>query len=80
MIWINDRFSFDKVFKVLLQNGFSHEETKDFIMNNYLLSALVFQERIENLFYMNISCIENISSDLLELRNEIFNKIFLNQN
>lgn len=80
MIWINDRFSFDKVFRMLLQNGFSHENAKDFLMNNYSLSALVFQERIESKFYLKISCYENNSSDLVELRNEVFNEIFLNKN
>jgi hypothetical protein len=80
MIWINDRFTFDKVFKMLLQRGFSHEKAKDFLMNNYSLSALAFQERIENKFYMNISCDENNSSDLVELRKEVFNNFFINKN
>ena len=80
MIWINDRFTFDKVFRMLLQDGFSHENAKDFLMNNYSLSVLAFQERIENKFYMNISCDENNSSDLVELKNEVFNEIFLNKN
>lgn len=80
MIWINDRFSFDKAFRMLLLDGFSHEEAKDFLMCNYALSALTFQERIENGFYLKISSDENISSDLMKMRNEVFNEVFLNKN
>ena len=72
MNWINDRFTFDNRFRMLLQDEFSHEAAKDFIINNYSLSALVFQERIENKFYKKISCSEKISRDLLELRKEIY--------
>ena len=80
MFWINDRFSFDKVFRILLKDGFSQEDAKDYLMYNYSLSALTFQERIENKFYLKISCDENISSDLAELRNEVFNEVFLSKN
>lgn len=47
MISINDRFTFDKVFRMLLQDGFSHENAKEFLIYNYSLSALTFQEGIE---------------------------------
>jgi len=61
-----DRFSFDNFFRLLLNNDF------DFIICNCSLSALVFQERIYNKYYLNISTEETISDDLLELRNQIF--------
>lgn len=80
MVFINDRFSFDKVFRNLLQDEFSHEDAKDYILDNYLLSALVFQERIENNFYLNISYKEKNSSDLVGLINEVFNERFVNKN
>lgn len=80
MNWINDRFTFDNVFRWLLQNGFSEEDAKNFLLNNYSLSALVFQERIENGFYKNIAFNENISADLLEFKMKIFNDVFLCKN
>jgi hypothetical protein len=78
--WRNDRFTFDNKFRYLLKNKFSNEEAKEFLMNNYSLSALVFQERIENEFYKNILPSEIISKDLLELKNEIVKNNFLNKN
>jgi hypothetical protein len=80
MIWINDRFSFDEVFRLLLLMGFSHESAKNYLINNYSLSAIAFQERIENKSYMNISSNEYISTDLMKLKKEVFNEIFLNNN
>ncbi len=50
-----DRFSFDKFFRLLLNNDFEHEEALYFILGNCLLSTLVFQERIYNKYYLNIS-------------------------
>ena len=66
---INDRFTFDDLFRLLLRSGFTHREAKDVILINCSLSALVFQTRIENRYYLKIS--EQLSKDLLELRNEI---------
>ncbi len=76
---INDRFTFDKLFRELIYNEYSFEEAKEFIMNNYSLSILVFQERIENGFYKNISLCEE-SKDLMELRNSIYSNFFQNKN
>ena len=71
---INDRFSFDKIFRSLLEEGYSHEEAKEEIMIVYSLSTLVFQERIENESYFNISTNKEME-DLKELKNEAYNKI-----
>ena len=76
---INDRFTFDNLFRKLLQENYSIEEAKDFLVNHYSLSALVFQERIENEFYKKISLFED-SKDLLELKNEIYSTFYLNKN
>jgi len=69
-----DRFTFDKIFRKLLLNDYSHEEAKDIILNNCSLSSLVLQERIYNSYYKRINIEEKISADLLKLKNEIFNQ------
>jgi hypothetical protein len=68
---IYDRFSFDNLFRLLLNNEFE-EEALDFILCNCSLSALVFQERIYNKYYLKISTEDTISDDLVALRNRIF--------
>ncbi len=72
---INDRFTFDDLFRMSLHTGFSHEETKNIILNNCSLSAIVFQERIENKSYLKMS--DEISSDLIELYGDMRNKKLL---
>ena len=69
-----DRFTFDKIFRLLLSQDFDTEDAKDMILSHCQLSALVFQERIENGFYRKISTAEEISSDLLELINDTYKK------
>ena len=72
---INDRFTFDGLFRWLLRLGYDHEECKETILANCSLSPLVFQERIENEYYLSISEDEKLSSDLRELRDEYFAKL-----
>ncbi len=72
-----DRFTYDKIFRLLLIHGFTNEEAKDIILYKCSLSALVFQERIDNGYYKKISVNDRTSEDLLEFKNEIFNKVFL---
>lgn len=67
-----DRFSFDKVFRFLLSNDYSHEEAKDLILLHCTLSAIIFQERIDNKFYQKIKVSDTISADLQQLKNAIF--------
>ncbi|MCD6456269.1 MAG: MjaI family restriction endonuclease, partial [Methanophagales archaeon] len=76
---VYDRFTFDYLFRRLLKDGYDHEEAKDIITHNCALSTLIMQERIYNSYYLKISDDEKISDDLLELRNEIFNKYFKNR-
>lgn len=66
-----DRFTFDKIFRFLLKNDFDYEEAKDAILYNCRLSALVLQERIHNRFYYKIKAEDEISADLLALKNEM---------
>ena len=71
-----DRFTFDYLFRRLLKDGYDHDEAKDIILHQCALSALVLQERIHNEFYYKISEDDEISEDLLELRNEMALKYF----
>ena len=77
---INDRFSFDNIFKELLEKGFSHQDALDYILETFSLSALVFQERVENKFYLEINLEDKISPDLLELKKQIFSTHYPNKN
>jgi len=66
-----DRFTFDKIFRDLLAEGYNHEEIKDLIIFNCRLSAIIFQERIDNGFYKKIRNDEKISEDLLQMTKEM---------
>ncbi len=66
-IEINDRVTFDKLFKRLLCCGYDHEESKDIMLYCCNLSALVVQERIENEYYLRLSEHQEISEDLIDL-------------
>jgi len=77
---VYDRFTFDYLFKRLLADGYDHEEAKDTILYNCALSTLVIQERLYNNFYLKISVNDSISTDLLELQREYFNKAYNNNN
>jgi thermostable 8-oxoguanine DNA glycosylase len=61
---VYERFTFDILFRKLLDEGCSHEEALEIILDNCSLSALVFQERIHNEYYRKISQREEISKDL----------------
>ena len=74
---VYDRFTFDYLFRNLLQDGYDHEEAKDIIIHNCALSTLVMQERVYNNHYLKISVHEQISDDLLELVNEIFQQTLI---
>ena len=80
LIEIYDRFRFDKLFRLLLTEGYDAEEALRYILNKCKLSTLVFQERIYNKYYSRISVDETISDDLKKLRQEIFDNIFTNKN
>ena len=71
-----DRFTFDYLFRRLLKDEYDHDEAKDIILHQCALSALVLQERIHNEFFYKINEDDEISADLLELRNEMALKYF----
>jgi hypothetical protein len=64
-------FMFENLFRLLLKNGLDHEEALSFILANCSLSALVFQERIHNEAYQNISPEEALSPDLAAYREKL---------
>jgi len=71
---INGRFSFDYLFRRLLQSGFGHEESKDIIVNRFCLSPLVSQERIDNGYYLRLSTQKLLADDLIELYQDLAGK------
>jgi len=71
-----DRFTFDKIFRFLLKNDFEPEDAKDVILHNCSLSALVFQERIHSRYYYKIGVEDEISEDLLALKNAMLRDHF----
>ncbi|TAK65412.1 MAG: hypothetical protein EPO24_02510 [Bacteroidetes bacterium] len=73
---INDRFTFDRIFKQLLLEGCDHEEAKDFMLCACSLGLIPFQERIENKSYRKISAEPDIlSKDLRKLHLQAYKKI-----
>lgn len=61
---VYDLFTFDNIFRLLLKNDFDHEEALLFILAKCSLSALVFQERIHNNAYKELSEDDVLSADL----------------
>jgi hypothetical protein len=57
---IHDRFSFDNLFRSLLNNGFEDDEALNFILCYCSLSAIVFQERIHNKYYLRYAFLPEI--------------------
>ena len=60
---VYDRFTFDNLFRLLLVNGFDHEDALYFMLANCSLSALVFQERIHNKKYRKLSAEDVLPPD-----------------
>ena len=67
---IYDRCSFDEIFRLFLGEDFEYKDILDFILCNCSLSALVFQERIHNKRYLDISYMRgaDIEEKLMRLR------------
>lgn len=51
---VYELYTFDNLFRLVLKNGFDHQESLHFILGNCSLSALVFQERIHNMRYREL--------------------------
>lgn len=65
---VYELYSFDNLCRLLLKNGFDHEEALSFILANCSLSALVFQERIHNKRYKELSGKDVRPPDLAALK------------
>jgi len=76
---VYDRFSFDNLFRLLLNSGFEDEDALNFILCNCSLSALIFQERIYNKYYLNLSTENTVSDDLVALRNQFLFELVANK-
>ncbi len=74
MIICYDLFTFDALFRVLLRNGYDHEEALMYVIANCDMSALVFQDRTHNNYYEKIKVDEEFSPDLLKLINKEIQK------
>jgi hypothetical protein len=61
---VYELFSFDNFFSLLLENGFDHGESLRFVLLHCSLSALVFQERIHNKRYRELSAKDALPANL----------------
>lgn len=61
---VYELYTFDNLFRLLLENGFEQEEALTFILCNCSLSALVFQERIHNKKYKLLSAKDTLPADI----------------
>ena len=52
---VYDRFTFDNLFRALLKEDFEPEDALNFILCTCSLSAIIFEERIYNKYYLTIS-------------------------
>ncbi|MCX5718400.1 MAG: hypothetical protein NT055_00275 [Nitrospirae bacterium] len=63
MYIVYDRFTFDNLFRLLLQAYFDHEDALYFMLANCSMSALVFQERLHNKKYKKLSAEDALPVD-----------------
>ena len=57
---IYELFSFDNFFRLLLKDGYLHEDALMFMLGSCSFSAVVFQERIHNKKYLKLSADDSI--------------------
>jgi hypothetical protein len=63
MFIVYECFTFDNHFRLLLADGFDHEDALYFMLANCSMSALVFQERLHNKKYRRLTAEDAIPSD-----------------
>jgi hypothetical protein len=61
---VYELFTFDNIFRLLLENGFDHEESLRLVLLHCSLSALVYQERIHNKRYRELSAKDALPANL----------------
>ncbi len=65
MYLVYELYTFDNLFRLLLKKGFDHEEALSFVLYNCSLSAHVFQERIHNKRYKELSARDALPAELV---------------
>ena len=60
---VYELFTFDNLFRLILNAGFTHDETMDFMISNCSFSALMFQERIHNEKFYSLNVVDVLSAD-----------------
>jgi len=68
---VYELYTFDNLFRLLLKNAFDHEDSLDFVLSNCSLSALVFQERIHNKRYKELSGKDALPADLASCKAQL---------
>lgn len=58
---VYELFTFDNLFRLILDAGFNHDETMNFMISNCSFSALIFQERIHNNKFYLLNVIDVLS-------------------
>jgi len=64
MYIVYELYTFDNLFRLLLKRTRDHERSLCFILSNCSLSALVFQERIHNMGYAQLSVKDALPADV----------------
>jgi len=70
-------YTFDNLLRLLLKNGFSHEQSLSIILYNCSLSALVFQERIHNHAYRELSAKDALPPDVVACEARLINDLII---
>ena len=68
---VYELYTFDNFFRLLLKNSFNHEEALGFIFCNCSLNALIFQKRIHNMRYKNLSADDALPADLASCKAQL---------
>jgi len=63
LLIVYELFTFDNLFRLILADGYSHDEVLDFMIANCSFSALVFQERIHDNKYEDLSIKDLLSPE-----------------
>ncbi|MBW1728643.1 MAG: hypothetical protein JRJ62_13940 [Deltaproteobacteria bacterium] len=68
-------YTFDNMFRLLLKEGFDHEEVMNFMLAECSFSALVFQERIHNNKFLRLNEKDALSPEYAALKARLMSDI-----
>lgn len=60
---VYELFTFDNLFRLLLKNGFDHQQALDYLIATGSFSAVIFQERIFNEKYLDLKAEDALSPE-----------------